>query len=183
MRLADFLSEKRSVLLDKWLDATVNTYPQDTAKFLKSQKDEFRNPVGHTLEASLCGVFDEMLSVLEGSFSAEKFGPHLDNIIRIRAVQDFRPSEAVSFLFLLKDIVRKEAESSEVEPEGLSQIDSVVDRIVLLAFDIYSSCRERLFEVKTNELRRLTFRLLERANKILGEKEPSAEDIRLSAEG
>lgn len=165
MNLRDILAEKKPEIISRWADSVIETYPADTANFLKSQKDRFANPVGHAVAAGLSGIFDVLLS---GNGEA---GPFLDDIIRVRAVQDFSPSGAVSFVFGLKEILRKtvsEAEASGPYDMGeLAAIESSIDEMALKAFDIFVACRERLYEVKANELRRMTFRLIERANEIL----------------
>jgi hypothetical protein len=41
-----------------------------------------------------------------------------------------------------------------------------IDQLILLSFDIYVKCRERIYELKTDDVRRMTFRLLRKANLI-----------------
>jgi len=36
--------------------------------------------------------------------------------------------------------------------------------MALISFDIYMKCREKIYELKTDELRRMTYRLLQKAN-------------------
>ena len=75
----------------------------------------------------------------------------------------------MSFLFLLKDVIRdsleKEIREDSVMKE-LVELESRIDRLALLSFDIYMKCRERIYEIKADEVKRLTFRLLQRANLI-----------------
>lgn len=64
----------------------------------------------------------------------------LDAIIRIRAVQDLTPSQAVEFLFLLKPIMR------ELAPEqDQVRLADRIDRLALMAFDKYMQCRRRSY--------------------------------------
>jgi hypothetical protein len=44
--------------------------------------------------------------------------------------------------------------------------ESKIDDLALLSFDIYMKCREKIYELKSNEVRNMTFRLLQRANLI-----------------
>ena len=46
MRLNNLLSQKKAAITKKWFALVIETYPSDTAKFLKSQKNPFANPVG-----------------------------------------------------------------------------------------------------------------------------------------
>lgn len=47
------LATKKKEILKSWFQATVNSYPADTARFLQGQSDPFANPVGKTTYESL----------------------------------------------------------------------------------------------------------------------------------
>ena len=98
----------------------------------------------------------------------EKLASHLDRIIRIRAVQEFSPAQAISFVFCVKQIVRDELQRHlneiQIPASEIVAFESKVDELALLAFNIYTQCRERLYEVRLNEFKNRTFRLLQRAN-------------------
>ena len=79
-------------------------------------------------------------------------------------MQDFKPSQAVSFVMELKGLVR--GALGEGHSAVLKDFDSRMDRMTLLAFDIYAKCRQRLFEIRVNEVKNQVGRLLERANLI-----------------
>ena len=98
------LSEQKRALLEKWLERTLATYPSQTLRFLQGEKDRFRNPVGHTLREGLATLLDE----LTGEMDPAKIGPALESIVRLRAVQDFTPSQAVGFVYLLREILDEE---------------------------------------------------------------------------
>src|SRR4030042_2596299 len=98
MKLKELLHKKRSAILKKWFDIIVETYPAETALFLKNKKNRFANPVGSIIFEGIENIFDEILQ----GINSERVYPFLDNIIRVRAVQDFLPSQATSFIFLLK---------------------------------------------------------------------------------
>jgi hypothetical protein len=180
MILKDLIKKKRSFILERWFDLILETYPPDTSKFLKRQKDPFANPVGNIIFQGIEGILNE---IIEG-LNQDKINTFLDNILRVRAVQDFSPSVAISFLFSLKDVFREAIKDETVKEsllEELLYLESRIDRIALSAFDIYMKCREKLYELKANELRNRTFRLLERANLIYripeGEKDIERENI------
>lgn len=46
MNLQNLLIEKRSVILDKWLDLILEGYQKRGQIFFKKEKDRFLNPVG-----------------------------------------------------------------------------------------------------------------------------------------
>jgi hypothetical protein len=175
MRLEQFLTEHRTAIITHWVDAALGTYPDDTVRFLKKQKDRFTNPVGHTVSTEIEHIFDELCAGVDPA----RIIPFLDNIIRIRAVQDFTPSQAVSFIFALKDVIRAEIDrdgSRGPSPDELLDFLSRIDTAALLAFDIFVQCREKLYDIKANELRNMTFRLVQRANKI-GETKEEESDL------
>lgn len=180
-RFDDHLAEKKNVILDRWFNEIIESYPSDTAKFLKNQKNRFANPVGSAIYK---GIEDILNGLLRGDATADMC-QFLDNIVRIRAVQDFTPSQAISFIFLLKKIIR-EVLGAEICNNGSSAdialLDLRIDDLGLSAFDIYMKCREKVYEIKTNEARRLMFRLLQRANLVCetDEKEPEPEVINLN---
>jgi len=78
----------------------------------------------------------------------------LEELLRIRAVQEFSASEAVSFIFLLKPLLRGRSGHDD-------RIDERIDELALMAFDAYMRSRERLLALQVNESRRKTY-LLER---------------------
>ncbi len=163
MELKDLLREKRAVILKRWFDLILETYPSETSSFLKKQKNQFSNPVGHTISEGIEGLFDGLLE----ESGTDGISPFLDNIIRVRAIQEFTPSEAIGFIFLLKKVIR-ESLQREIRDhrlyDELEGLDSRIDDLVRISFDIYMQCRERLYELKADEVRRMTFRLLQRAN-------------------
>jgi hypothetical protein len=101
--LINLLEQRKTAILKKWFALAVETYPSDTAKFLKSQKDPFANPVGRTIYRGLEALMDELLKEID----YEKLVSSLDPIVRIRAVQDFSPSQAIGFIFFLKNVIRE----------------------------------------------------------------------------
>jgi hypothetical protein len=148
--LIGILDRKKKTVLDRWFQQVADSYPAETSLFLRSKQDRFANPVGSAVRGGLKGLLDGLLSGAGG----EEMAPFLDDIVRIRAVQEFSPSAAVSFLFALKRIIRETAEENgQGNPAGLDAMEAQIDRLALLAFDNYMACREKLFEIKLRELR------------------------------
>jgi len=145
--IIEILKERKQTILDKWFQDVAESYPEETTQFLGRKGDPFGNPVGHALRQGLGGLLEGLLSDAQ----PDDLASHLDEIVRIRAVQEFSPSRAVTFIFSLKRIVRDAC--GDGLPQGLEDFDTAVDRLGLLAFDNYMACRERLFEIKVKELR------------------------------
>jgi hypothetical protein len=167
MNLKEHLTEKKADILKKWFDAVVETYPDETSTFLKKQKAQFTNPVGYTLSEGLQHLFDALLR----GMLPDTVSRFLDSIIRIRAIQEFAPSEAVSFIFQLKKLARQELGTEILRQQGIAEelaaFDSAIDDLALYAFDLYMKCREKIYDIKANETRSMTFRLLQQARLIV----------------
>lgn len=151
MELEGIFAEKKGAVLGEWFQFLADSYADKTSRFLEKGKDRFANPVGFAYTRGLEGLYDGLLA---GSESAE-MAPHLDEIVRIRAVQDFTPSAAVAFILGLKGIVRRTAaEANGSAGSGdLALLEERIDTLALQAFDNYMACREKLFEIKVKELR------------------------------
>ena len=171
MSLKNVLKEKKSTIVKKWFDADLETYHENARGPLGKREAQFTNPVGYNLSQGIEGLFD---ATLEGLIP-DDVSRFLDDMIRIRAVQDFTPSQAVAFIFEAKKIVRKELASELLRDprmrEELEVWDSAVDDLVLFAFDIYMQCREKIYDLKANEARNLTYRLLQKAKLITEDQE------------
>ncbi len=163
--LVSLIIKHRSTIISKWFDSAIQAYAPDTATFIKSQKDQFSNPVGsHTLKG-VEALFDQLM----GDMDAGAIPTHLDPIMRIRAVQNLAPSQATAFIFSLKKTLR-DMFDKDLRDAGLSrqflELEARIDRLGLAAFDIYMACREKIYELKANETRDRTFKAFERAGLI-----------------
>jgi hypothetical protein len=158
----DLLSGKKPVLLERWFDIVLETYPGDSSGFLKNKKRQFANPIGHTISLGLKNVLDELLQ--EREMDVEKVSSALESIIKIRAVQDVAPSRALAFMFRLKDVLREALRSEERAPSReIGALEARIDAMALMSFDHFMKCREKIYDLKANELRSMTFRLLQKA--------------------
>ena len=153
MTLTAHLAEKKAVILGRWLNSIYESYPPETAIFLRKEKNHFDNPMGYRISEGLEGLYGALVQDLE----RDQILTYLDEIIRIRALQDFSPSQALAFIFLLKTVIRQEL-AKEIQQEGLAaevlELESRIDGLALLGFDVYTKRREKIFEMKANEARR-----------------------------
>lgn len=158
-----FLSENRSNNIKKWRDVIISTYPGDTQRFLRKEKNQFSNPVGHIITKEIEILYDALIQGGE----ADSVSSSLDKIIRVRAVQDFKPSHAIGFVLELKNVVReglKDKEPLNGQTDDLRNFEDRIDQLALLAFDIYSQCRQKIYEIRVNEVKNQVGSLLKRAN-------------------
>lgn len=153
VELREHLRTRKEAVLERWLKDTLEAYAKDTATFLKRRKDRFANPVGHALREGTRVILDNLLT----GHAAERSRGPLDDIVRIRAIQDFSPSLAVAFVLRLKHAIRAELGALAADPRvaaELTELEEAVDGVALLAFDIYVESRERVYEIRVNEIKR-----------------------------
>jgi len=157
--LDKILIKKRDIILEKWLHQILDSYPVDGAKFFGSEKDRFNNPVGYTFSQEIKIIYDELLN----EFNGHALRISMDKIIKIRSVQDFSPSKAVSFVYLLKKILREELENEIADANILRELmvfEARIDQLALLAFDIYTLCRNKIYEIRVNEIKKRSISFL-----------------------
>jgi hypothetical protein len=156
--------------VDRWFEGILATYPAETAKYLRSETDRFQNPVGRTIAPAIAQLFDALVA----GENTDRLASCLEDIIRIRAVQDFSPAEAVGFVFQLKGAIRRELGSDPENGLGkdLRSLDRRIDQAILLAFNTYVACREQLFQIRTKEIQRRTAAILRRHNYVVGDEGP-----------
>ena len=166
MGLEKQLTEKKDAIVKDWFERVSRTYAPDTAQFLNSVHDAITNPIGHSLRSGLAGLFEQLLVGPD----KDTVKTYLDPIVRIRAVQDFTPSQATAFVFILKTVIRdhlKKELSDNRTLQSLYAFESKIDSLSLYAFDIYMECREKLYDLKSNVERSKVYKAFKRAGLIV----------------
>ncbi|SDU31929.1 RsbRD N-terminal domain-containing protein [Desulfobacula phenolica] len=154
MHLKQILEKNKKSFTEKWFQATIDTYPAQSAKFLGKDSNRFDNPVGAVTHETI----EDVINLIIGDFNQETLEKALDPIIRIRAVQSFSASEAVSFVFALKQIGETILDNSLIR-----EFDKLVDQIALASFNKLMKCKEEVFLLKATESKRRIHRAFERA--------------------
>lgn len=164
MVLKDLLLKNEAAILERWFHLILETYPPDTASLMKKDKDPFTNPVGSTISREIEILFGKLCEGIQD----EKCQSSLDSILKIRSVQDFPPSKAVGFIFLLKraivEMLRDEIAKAPAIEEWL-KFQSRIDDLALQAFDVYMDCREKICDIRVKQARtekEMAFRMMER---------------------
>jgi len=128
------------------------SYRPEMAGYLEREPNAFANPVGQIIAAETGAILDGLCTGTD----PRRLCAHLEEILKIRAVQEFSPAESVSFVFLLKDAIRKEIEAELQDPTALAElheIETLIDQMVLFAFDIFEKWREKVYSLRLNEAR------------------------------
>ncbi len=170
MNLKQHLTEKKYAILKSWND-TVMLSAGWIADFSEKQDALLADGTGHGLERGIEGLFDALLK----GVITDGVSRFLDNMIRIRAASDFKASQAVAFILEVKKIVRKELGSEILDDphlqDELAAWDSAIDDLALFVFDIYVRSRESVLEIRADEEKKETLRLLKRAKLIPDDQE------------
>ena len=166
MNITELCNERRATLLPRWTELFFAAYPLDGPGFLRTQTDPFANPVGRIVRESLPVLYD---AVAGNDTDPEAVRAALADLVRLRAVQDMPPAKAVGPVFLLKTLLRE-----IVLPEFLRQdagggntagaevarlneylaVESRVDSLGLVALDLYAGDREKVFNLRVEEIKR-----------------------------
>lgn len=162
MTLTEFAKENKEVLLQKWVDVFYNAYPLGSTGFVRTSTDEFTNPIGLITQKSLDVLFDAVIGL-----DVEPKAVHdaLDKLIQLRAVQDMSPSKAVGPLAQIKLILKQDPFQACLKENKDSRrlsflfedffiVEARVDSLILMALDLYSRDREKIFNLRVEEIHR-----------------------------
>jgi hypothetical protein len=161
-RCVQLLREQRQSILDKWLKAVNASYPFGSTGFSLTREDPFLNPVGArglaAGEAMLRSLLEE-----DPDLAAEA----LEEFMRVRAAQDLSPEEAVgvmhTFKSILYDLLLPQLEAAKAGPTAFIRLERQLDALTLLAFSVYTRCREQIQELRVREFQRRHASLLRQA--------------------
>lgn len=153
MPLNELLLQHKTGILREWFGRIADGYPPETASFLKKQQNRFSNPVGHAFNEGTAVLFEILLD----NSDLKRAEQSLELMIKIRAVQEVSPSEAVGFIYLLKQVVRQEIGEAIRQQrlwDELLEIESRIDQLALMAFDMFSASREKIYEIRAKAVER-----------------------------
>jgi hypothetical protein len=147
------LQAHKQSILAKWQTFALSNH--ENLELIKASKNQgrFSNPAAYVTEKNTGKIFDWLIN---DENNVDIMNP-LEEICRLRAVQNMKPSQALKFIPVLKQIIRDEMREviASERDEDLRELDKRIDEITLLAFDIYSDCRDRINQIKINEMKRL----------------------------
>ena len=161
--IGDLLRERADAIVDRWIGVVLSSYPPDAAVLFRKQQDPFANPIGQSVREGTRGI---LLAILDG-MDPEALRSHLDRILRVRAVQDMAPSQALSFVFALRSVIREVIPELEADPSlrrEIVDLEDRIDRLALAAFDVYAQRREEVGQLRVNEVKRQVAWVFEKMN-------------------
>ncbi len=150
MKLPEILQDKKKQILSIWIERTLDSYT--SSGFFKKSRDQFANPIGANIRDGLTRIFD----LLVQGADINDFTAPMDQVIRIRAIQEFTPSQAIAPFLEIKWVIRQilaDDKKIQPDPSELDNFECETDRLALAAFDMYTRCREQLYQVRIKELK------------------------------
>lgn len=149
----DIPRKHKKKVADLWVEAVFATYPLETIGFLRTKNDPFTNPVAHMTRQAAGALYD---AITGEDIDPAETKAAVDRFIKLRAVQKFSPGQSMAVFYLLKPVLRQALLPEMVAAEQLDaylEIESRLDTLALLAFDIYMAARETLAEARIKEIR------------------------------
>ncbi len=151
MGLKNILSPRKTAILQNWFDRIVSAYPGEYQTFLKSQADPFANPVGCTLREGMGRIYDALL----GGSDLRALRPMLEEIMKIRIVQEPSSDDVLSILPALRELLEEEARPlQKTHGEELRKVYAGVDLLNEWSLEASRECRERISRIKAGEKNR-----------------------------
>lgn len=152
MDFKETLAQKKSAIIQKWIESVMASYSADGASFFLKEKDRFANPLGFAAKSGLTAVFDQLI----GEKPSQAMPSELRQFVKLRSVQEFAPSAALSFVYQLKSIFVAQM-GHELLLTAATEwfaLEARIDALALKIFDLYMEDRERLCQVKVNEYKK-----------------------------
>ena len=107
----------------------------------------------------LDGILDQLIHTMDPT----TLNSYLDPIIRIRAVQNFTPSQATAFILSLKKVLReylaKDLQDHRMAAEFI-EFESKIDQLCLIAFDTPFPGTAYIYQTLLNKTGRFWIQIL-----------------------
>ena len=151
MKLQELLKKNRESLIADWEDIILGEYAPETFRIFKKQKNRFANPIGHKVSHGVAELFD----VICDESDKEVDTPALNEMLKVRALQPITAAEALFFLFDIKLLVEKICQKQGMDKlyKEFLVFCTRVDATAIAMFDIFTNCRQRVYQVRLNEYR------------------------------
>ena len=146
-------------ILEKWLDRRLSMFSNQKRSLIKTQMNQFQNPIRHEIHGGLKMILENFEE------ENEKFNEAVEQICRVMAIQEFPPSNAISFFYELKEIVhdRDKKTKNTLTSEEFIKFNSDIEKMTLKAFDCYCNHREKIYQLKVDESKNKTYMLIKKA--------------------
>ena len=146
-------------ILEKWLDRRLSMFSNQKRSLIKTQMNQFQNPIRHEIHGGLKMILENFEE------ENEKFNEAVEQICRVMAIQEFPPSKAISFFYELKEIVHDKVKKTEhlLTSEEFVKFNSDIEKMTFRAFDCYCKHREKIYQLKVDESKNKAYMLIKKA--------------------
>lgn len=162
--IQNFLKENRKSTLDQWLTHAFKMYPEQSRMLMMNNPDPFTSPISHALSKGMALLLDRLCG--EETTAVEK---SLEDLGRLLAVQEIPPSQSLAFIFGLKTVIRqlarKKRKHSGFSDKDWDEFQNRLEQTLLSLFDCYLKHREKIYQLKAEEMKQRTYMLLRRATR------------------
>jgi hypothetical protein len=165
MTLKDFLAEKKTIILDRWLDRILEDYPPHSQAFFRENKSPYSNPVGFTLRGGMEGIMDQILRPMQ----VEDARAILEPVMKVRAVENLPPARGLRFILPLREVlceIMREEERKDLWDQEWTELNSRIIRLAFLGMNLYSECREKVNRLKIQAWGKRTGRIQVRRDEV-----------------
>lgn len=148
------LEKHRAAVTARWRRLMAGDAAAWNGDFIAGPVDEFGNPAGAIISRAATAIFD-MLTTAPGG--EESYGA-IDELMRLRAVQDLPAREALGFLSRLESEYLETLEAQgcgDLSSEERAYLASKLDEMVHEFRARYARCRERIDYLRTRERERM----------------------------
>lgn len=140
-------------ILSQWLADFLRHHSIDAIGVSRTVNDRFLNPVGHVIKNANIHLYD---AILGNDIDAKEISSHMQELMRVQAVQQLSPAQALAPFTALKQHIYTLTEHSLKDKTLFKQYLEIINRIdtlMLMAFDIYVQDKENLFQIRVKELK------------------------------
>lgn len=150
MGLKKLLIKNKNAIAEKWIASVLQGNAQSVIEIESHRR--FANPQADRITQELEAQFENLIQ--ENENCAGRF--LCENLLRIKALSEEAPAEAVAFPFALRTIIRDQI-AAELENNSLRaefvQFEEKIERFALQVFQKYTENREKIFQLKLKEIK------------------------------
>ena len=152
LAILEILDKKEQQILSRWQAAAADRDKKPELLQDKKSSGQFADPAGYLLRENTRRLW---LWLIEPEKDHDIIQP-LEEICKIKAVRQLKPTQALGFILSLKLILQEELlnEKGSYKAE-LEVLEGRIDAMALEAFDIYAECQARIYELRFKEIKRM----------------------------
>ncbi len=160
MNFSEFIKKNKEEIKKEWFESLIEHYPEPSKKYISQIDKPFTNPVGYTLFTNL----ENLLSlIVKEDFESQHFQNSLEEIMKIRAVQDLSYWQSANIFQFLWQKYNTITENHD----GIDSYRKDVEIYLKMsekAFEIFIQIRENIARIQRNEIRNRYGKFLEKLN-------------------